>query len=158
MLKQNRSCIISIYYHIYFEYFLEYFFQTYIRSDVILDIVGQDDLKEALVINYKRLIEEIEPRSFRQMFVDRREIKAKEYDAIFKLTSRRERAICLMRNILKRSGSTLKCFVDALEITGYKHLVQLINSRAGGLPFSLILQYRKKAQNNRIKMLKARFD
>ncbi|XP_060552892.1 uncharacterized protein LOC132714134 isoform X3 [Ruditapes philippinarum] len=96
------------------------------------DSVGcRDDLKEAIVINYKRIIDEIEPRAFRQMFVERREIKAKDYDAIMKLQSRRHRAVCLMGNILKRNGSTWKCFVDSLEVMGYKHLVKLINSTAG---------------------------
>jgi hypothetical protein len=103
---------------------------------LLSEVANQDDLKEALVINYKRIIDEIEPRAFRQMFVERREIKAKDYDAIIKLQSRRQRAVCLMRNILKRNGSTWKCFVDTLEVTGYKHLVKLINNTAGHLLYN----------------------
>ncbi|XP_053395373.1 uncharacterized protein LOC123523932 [Mercenaria mercenaria] len=90
--------------------------------------VEQIDLKEALVANYKRIVDEIEPRVFRQMFVERREIKAKDFDVIYKMATRRQRAIWLMRNILKRNGSTWKCFMDTLEVSGYRHLVKMINN------------------------------
>lgn len=97
----------------------------------LVDISGGARLKEALVNNYKHLVNEIEPRTIRQMFVERREIKAKEFDLICRMATRRQRAIRLMKIILNEKSSVWKCFLDALELAGCKNLVTLIRNEMG---------------------------
>lgn len=96
------------------------------------------NLLEAVLSMYGTLRDEIDPKDFRQVFVERKEIKAKDFDNMCKSPRRRDRAVQfmqhltkLLRTVSRDTISLLRCFLDALVYCGYNHLANSILSEAG---------------------------
>lgn len=93
---------------------------------------------EAILSSYKAILDDLDPKALRQFFLDRKAIRAKDYDNLCKPVRRRHRASQLMRYITRNhfkatdyNNSLVICFLDALKICGYDSLVKLITSKAG---------------------------
>lgn len=88
-------------------------------------------VKEAVIVNHSSIVDEIEPRVLRQTFVDRKMIKAREFDTICKLPSRRMRANRLLLHVLEQDSDALFCLIDSMQVAGYRNLVNMIKAEMG---------------------------
>ncbi|XP_053395376.1 uncharacterized protein LOC128555805 isoform X2 [Mercenaria mercenaria] len=86
-------------------------------------------VKEALIESYKHIVDEIEPRCLRGIFVERDVYSGKEFDNICGCTSRRARAVSLLQDIIKGPVSRANCFMNALDAVGYVSLVRIIRKQ-----------------------------